>query len=601
MRACSAPIIPALLLSPLLFTQDDRIADYTAFKAGNAAFDAGNWSEAVDQLLRVPAHKPVSPLTGSAVLLAAKALIETGKPGEAQALLTQHLRALPEAAALATRATAAEKAEDRATAIADWQRVYYNHPRSSEAADAATALTRLNAPPPAPQMALARAHLLLDSGDTTRARRELSALLPRLTGAERDVARVRLCSTLSCLSQLEVTSPEADAERLYEAVAAARRLERDADVVKYTDALSRYATSPMRLKALVAAGNHFLLKNDSARAEPFYRACYAGFPDDPQASYCHWKVVWYEHMRRSPDAQRLMREHLERFPNSGRAGAALYFVGAHSELAVRYPNSYYTTLVKEKPAARVDSAPDWNANEVSSVRIERARLLAASGEAELADTELRFGARNDEGAQPHVLALEAAELASAAGAAYRGLRTIKALVPEYLRWQADAAPERFWRAAFPLPWRETVEANSGEQELDPFMVAALIRQESEWHPGAVSSARAYGLMQVLPSTGRRLGARPASRLFDPEVNLRAGSRYLKSLLDSFDGKWEPALAAYNAGPSRAAAWLTWGEFREPAEFIETIPFTETRTYVQVVLRNAHIYRRLYSRAERASN
>jgi soluble lytic murein transglycosylase len=102
-------------------------------------------------------------------------------------------------------------------------------------------------------------------------------------------------------------------------------------------------------------------------------------------------------------------------------------------------------------------------------------------------------------------------------------------------------------------------------------------------------------MQVLPSTGRQLGASPASRLFEPEVNLRVGMRHLKSLLDSFDGKWEPTLAAYNAGRSRAVEWLTWGEFREPAEFIETIPFSETRAYVQIVLRNAEIYRRLYGK------
>jgi soluble lytic murein transglycosylase len=108
-------------------------------------------------------------------------------------------------------------------------------------------------------------------------------------------------------------------------------------------------------------------------------------------------------------------------------------------------------------------------------------------------------------------------------------------------------------------------------------------------------------MQVLPSTGRSMGIRPASRLFEPQVNLRAGTRHLKAMLDSFDGRLEPTLAAYNAGRSRPVAWLNWGEFREPAEFIETIPFTETRTYVQVVLRNAEIYRRLYGRTEAASN
>jgi soluble lytic murein transglycosylase len=66
------------------------------------------------------------------------------------------------------------------------------------------------------------------------------------------------------------------------------------------------------------------------------------------------------------------------------------------------------------------------------------------------------------------------------------------------------------------------------------------------------------------------------------------------MIDQYGGRLEPALAAYNAGKSRADAWSSWGSFREPAEFIETIPFTETRNYVQIVLRNAELYRRLYA-------
>ena len=72
-----------------------------------------------------------------------------------------------------------------------------------------------------------------------------------------------------------------------------------------------------------------------------------------------------------------------------------------------------------------------------------------------------------------------------------------------------------------------------------------------------------------------------------------GTFYLKSLADKLNGHYEAALAAYNAGLSRAHAWLSWGEFREPAEFVETVPFSQTRGYIQTVLRNADVYRRLY--------
>ncbi len=82
-------------------------------------------------------------------------------------------------------------------------------------------------------------------------------------------------------------------------------------------------------------------------------------------------------------------------------------------------------------------------------------------------------------------------------------------------------------------------------------------------------------------------------LFTPDVNLQIGTYFLRSLLDRLRGNWEATLASYNAGPARVAKWLTWGTFEDPAEFIETIPFDETRNYVMSVLRNRDLYRRLY--------
>jgi soluble lytic murein transglycosylase-like protein len=131
------------------------------------------------------------------------------------------------------------------------------------------------------------------------------------------------------------------------------------------------------------------------------------------------------------------------------------------------------------------------------------------------------------------------------------------------------------------------------------MIAALVRQESEFNPTVISHANAYGLAQVLPSTGRSISRKAGIRkfrttmLFSPDINLKLGTIYVRMLLDGLQGQWESALASYNAGKSRVVNWKTWFDFREPAEFVETIPLTETRNYVQVVLRNADVYRRLY--------
>ena len=97
------------------------------------------------------------------------------------------------------------------------------------------------------------------------------------------------------------------------------------------------------------------------------------------------------------------------------------------------------------------------------------------------------------------------------------------------------------------------------------------------------------------SLARRAGVKRFSNrsLFQPAINLRLGAYYLRALLDQWGGKWEPALASYNAGKSRVNEWITWNQYQEPAEFVESIPFTETREYVEAVLRNATVYRQLY--------
>jgi soluble lytic murein transglycosylase len=115
-------------------------------------------------------------------------------------------------------------------------------------------------------------------------------------------------------------------------------------------------------------------------------------------------------------------------------------------------------------------------------------------------------------------------------------------------------------------------------------------------------------MQLLPTTARRLAKQAKigyahARLVDPDYNVRLGTLYVAGLQKQF-GNVESALAAYNAGEDRVASWTAGQNYREPAEFVESIPFTETRQYVQIVTRNADIYRRLYgaeneSRKDRA--
>ncbi len=151
---------------------------------------------------------------------------------------------------------------------------------------------------------------------------------------------------------------------------------------------------------------------------------------------------------------------------------------------------------------------------------------------------------------------------------------------------------------FPRPYDALISSYSREQEVDPGLVLALIREESFFRSDARSPANAYGLMQLLHGTARQVANGSglkvkAKDLYDPEVNIRLGLSYLKTLLDRYDGRLYLALAAYNAGPHRVDQWRRDFPEADEEEFIEMIPFTETRTYVKNILRNYFFYRYYY--------
>jgi soluble lytic murein transglycosylase len=182
---------------------------------------------------------------------------------------------------------------------------------------------------------------------------------------------------------------------------------------------------------------------------------------------------------------------------------------------------------------------------------------------------------------------------------FHALRIMKSFIGDYLSIPFDRAPLKFWQMLFPLPYRDDVVRNASSRNIDPYSVAALIRQETEFNPDAHSPANAWGLMQLIPATGRLMGRQQGIQvsstrtLLNPSINIQLGTQYLRSQLDHWNGDWAETLAAYNAGPGRVREWLSWGNYREPAEFVESIPFNETREYVQAVLRNAEMYRTIY--------
>ena len=629
-----------------LATRLAPIADYVAYYQAAArvegAIDLDMVQGDLSPILRSEAP---SPFRGRAWILRARALKPT-QPLEAVRLLREHYAELPQPEGEINLADCYQAAGELSHAADFYQRVYYQRISGDALARAQAALLTLKDalgtafPRPRPQQMLYRAGLLMEAHRYPEARREYAALTSQLTGLELDQARVRMgaadllagnpSAAYAYLRSLELGKSEADAERLFYLEECARRLGNEDEMMPPVERLAElYPDSLWRLRALVGAANYYLVANRISELAPLDQAIYESFPGEPAAAQSHWRTVFRAYLEGEEVAPSLLREHLEKYPAHATAAAALYFLGRGAERAddegaaaayYRYlnrnhPNSYYAMLARRRLSAadfqaaapspkteeflRTLSRPlvkpvPVQASAATAARIERSRLLRTAGLNDLADSDLRFGARTDS-----QRALVAMEMASSADAPYQGLRDMKSLNSGYLNLPLTAAPEKFWKLLFPLPYRSEVMASARAMDLDPYLVAGLIRQESEFNPEALSSANAYGLTQVQPGTGRQYArlagvARFTNRiLFQPAANLKIGAAIFRSMLDKHNGSLEETLAAYNAGPTRAAQWAKWNAWREPAEFVEAIPFTETRDYVQSVLRNADIYRRLY--------
>jgi soluble lytic murein transglycosylase len=642
-----------------------QIADYAAYYLAAARVESNDTTVSARDL--APAHPAAapSPVSGKAWLVEARAL-KTLEAAAAIRLLRDHYADLPQPDGDLTLADCYQAASDLTNAVNFYQRVYSQYVAGDAALRSAAALVALKDtmgaayPQPVPEQKLRRADRLMEVREYAAAKAEYEALLSQLTSqldsVPQDRARVNIGAAdflhgetslaYSYLRGLEVADSEAAAERLYYIEECARHLNNeDAMMAAVKDLAAKYPESPWRLKALVTVANRYLLVNRPDNYVPLYRAAYESFPAAPVAALCHWKVTFHQYLHGAGNTAGMLAEHLRNYPGHYTAGAALYFLGRSFELqndpdAARaayqlllqaFENTYYATLARGRlrgpemqraagslATGALDTgapAAQWLASlkflgarpvpaegsPATGARIRRSRLLRTAGLADLADSELRFGARTD--GQASLLAMESA---AAADAPHRAMRIMKTMTPDYLSLPVRSAPRQFWELLFPLPYRADLMQTAQEREIDPYLLAGLIRQESEFNPEAISSAKAVGLTQVRPVTGRQYARQAGvarfttSALYQPAVNLKIGCSILRGMLDHNSGNLEQTLAAYNAGPARVAEWLTWNTYREPAEFVESIPFTETRDYVQAVLRNAEMYRRLYDGAAKAA-
>ena len=623
-------------------THAGELGDYVDYYLASAYAGTGDFVHAAAILQGFQAKYPDSLLERDAIVAYANALVSTGQERQAVTLLEAH-RTPARADLELVLGRAYSAAGQPVKAVQTLRRIYYTMPLAAEAADAELLLKPLASLPGVPPVSFqeqkTRAELLAQARRFSDAISEYRMLVGRAPAAEIVGVEVALAAALyhggrtseaqQTLMKLPPVTGEPDAQRQYLLL----EMERP-DVSRVEATLSSlrgsYSHSPWFEEALYSAANMYLLQPDYEHAAALYAEIAQRFPAGKYAAYAHWKAAWLRfRLGRQDEAKQLFEEQVEVYPTSNQVVPSLYWRGRIAEderdcararayyqkIVDRFRNYYYAEMARMRLRALPPSAepvadplldhipalrplPGFDKTELPAddLHAQKSLLLENGALYELAVRELQ--AANTDGDAPWTLA-QIAHLYQEQERYDRALQTLKRAVPGYFGLEIEQLPRAVWEALFPRPWWSNLKKYAAENQLDPYLVAALIRQESEFNPAAVSRADAIGLMQLLPVTGKRMAHELQVRrysvgmLADPSINVQFGTRYFRQLMEKFDGNLEAALAAYNAGVDRVQEWRSSGNFREPAEFVESIPFTETREYVQAILRNASIYHRLY--------
>jgi soluble lytic murein transglycosylase len=613
-----------------------ELADYADFLNARANHEAGN-EETAEELLRGFALRyPESIFVAEAPELEAQALLALKNAAGAQKVLaaaagtaaanrTSYQLALAEVAFALGQSQQAESL---------YKRLLLAHPLSSEAEVARAKLTAMGA-----ESSLTTAELRVlgdayyngsryeEASEQYRALARQSSLdaVSRngfaVAAANCDLKLKRL--TTAEAEALPDTQGENGARRLYLLMELARNRGDLAEQQRIVAEMeSSFPQSNWLAEALFDSGNTYLLRREFPAAVEYYGTLATRFPDNKHGSAAHWKAGWLSYRQGlTTEAARLFDEQIRLYPASPEAVSALYWRGRLYETVEQkpaqaaanyrailraYPHYFYAQMARQRLAGlgNLQPAPQPRLNNIQpppppaltesfpadSPHLAKARLLANAGLNDYIAEEI---AADPDSADWSALA--EAQIYASYGEAFRAMRALKRALPSAASASLNSIPLAYWRILFPEPWWETIKAESAKNNLDPYLVAAQIRQESEFNPSAISPANAYGLMQVLPSVGKTLAREEGMsnfqsfQLFDPATNIRLGTRYLRQTLNKFGGVTEYALAAYDAGDSRVEEWQAAGPYQGIDEFVESIPFTETRGYVESILRNMEIY------------
>lgn len=633
---------------PLVSSKDlltSPVANYARYYTGVAQLAMARHEDALGTFSALAAQQPEGALKELVPLRLGDVALALRKPLLAEpalAAMTEQRLANPEDMWL-QRARVEEMANHREHALHAYRRLYYDYPLSTQSVVAPEAITRLQtaelALPDVFQRGLARAERFFNARRWADARAAFGSLAPTARGDDKALVALRLaeCDYYLNLRRasreglrplLEDQTREAEVRFFY--LSSIRGLGDHATYVKLARSLIEdHPQSPWTEEALNNLASHYVTLDEDEEADALFQELIRRFPRGRFTERAAWKVGWWAYKNHHfAVTTETFDEAAAQFPRADNRPAWLYWSGrsrdrlgdeatanARYRLAVAdYQHSYYGRLAAGLLAARHETllpatiGTGRHGPTLAAV-IPTTTVIRELSAAEMYDEALRevqyaqryWGdtaqlqatsawIRHQQG-----FTLSAEERFTAVRGA---ITTMRRAYPQFMAAGGEALPADVLRIIYPLDYWPLITKYADARSLDPYLLAALMAQESTFTAEIRSHANAYGLMQIIPATGRvyarKLGIKPFSTtsLTQPETNVRIGTQYFKDLVDRFGGV-HFALASYNAGEHRVVRWQAERPGIPQDEFIDDIPFPETQNYVKRILGTAEDYRRLY--------
>lgn len=637
------------------------ISDYVLFYRAKCHLLMERDKEALENFRLMEKRFPDSSLAEDALMGQCQALLKLNDPGPVLAIL-KNPKIQKDSEAMYYEARALELAGEKEKAVEGYLSLYSGHPSSSYAALAEKNLSKLS--PGALKGGrnygdrLKRSESLLKTNNARAARLLLQALgrvkapdkassqkrYLLLADAEYRIGRTAVA--LTHVRKITAADPAMHSRAIRLEGTCYRKLKREQAMLSQRDrALKLYPRSSETEELGYSVATYFDVECQPEKARQAYRVLFDHFPKGRYAERALWKLALFHYSAKEyREAAQGFWRYLLAYPKPAPASSAMYWMGRCYEILggaknagylygraqALANNSYFGQYARKAEALLKGSSSEsvsipgidfqtvmatcdgirhavirlTTPGEAALPSIERARQLWAADLSDLALFELRKTSRRnpqDEKAISYIIA----RLHDSKGEPLPAIRSLRSTFPDYINQPISSLHDDIWQLLFPLRHRNIINTQAGKTQLDPSLVLGLIRQESAFDEKARSSANARGLMQLLPSTAlgiaRRIKIRSYSvrKLYQAETNITIGTRCLSSLIQRY-GKIELALAAYNAGESRVDRWLKEFGNVEMPEFVELVPFAETRGYIKQVISNQAVYSLLTSSGANAA-